>query len=280
MSDNHNEEIHKTLQEITAKVKLPSQAFLEQMSEHQRQLNKMAETVGKSMRIAQQIGEALKPNLTKVFQLAQKAALTIEEFEEELVKLNYPPLSLDMPVSHIRLLLDQIKEAENEEEAEQILDDYITSLYNEEALDDCLYVWQSFEWLKERYVIVEQIIQAHKQGLYYLSTLAVFPQIEGILAEVFPNKRNSKGDFTKRYLIESFREILAVENDRLDQMWDKYYVDNLLEGFKHLEPIEYLSRHALMHGADYQYGTEVNSTKSIMIMEYLFMKIEMYSMNT
>ncbi|WP_158735137.1 hypothetical protein [Alteribacillus sp. YIM 98480] len=276
---NHNEEFRKIMQEIAAKA-YPSQQVINQILEHQRQWEKVTKSfvqqVGSQVRSAI---ESLKPNLTRIVELANQAALTLEEFEEELAKLNYPPLSLHMSAVYIKLLRDEIKSAENEKEAEQILDEFIVNLYDNEHLDECLDMWKSFEWLQERYIIIEQIIQAHKQGLYYLSTLAVFPQIEGILAELFPEKREKNGKFSTRCIKESFREILAVENDRLDQMWDKYYVDNLLEGFKHLEPIQYLSRHALAHGADYSYGTQVNSTKSIMIMEYLFTKIEMYFIN-
>lgn len=212
--------------------------------------------------------------IQKSIRLWHNVIITIETFEQILSELNYPPIP-DMNGHHMKLLIRELNALEDGEEKVELLDEYIVLRFDDTTLDYYVDLWKEYQWLGKRVDIINQIVKAHKQELYYLSVLAVFPQIEGILAEIFPEKRNEKGDFTTKHLRQTFSEILDV-SDSLDQQWDNFYKENLLRGFQHNEPIEYLSRHALAHGANFEYGTKVNSTKSLIILGYILSKIDKF----
>ncbi|MFP3489612.1 hypothetical protein R0K20_18625, partial [Staphylococcus sp. SIMBA_130] len=63
-----------------------------------------------------------------------------------------------------------------------------------------------------------------------------------------------------------------------DQQVEKYYVDTILAEFTRGEEIKSdLSRHAILHGADTDYGTKVNSIKTILVLDTIIEKLdEMY----
>ncbi len=209
--------------------------------------------------------------------ILKERELTLEELAEFLSELNYPPISTDINISSLQDLNKQLKQAEDYEKLE-VLDGFILRMFNDEKVDDKLNEWIELECLKDRIHIINEIVQAHKHKLFSLSTLAIFPQIEGILAETFPELRSKEGKFTGHYQKKSLEEIFDTHPDKFNSIWSGYYDDNILKGFEHLKPIEYLSRHALAHGADKDYGTIVNSTKSLMIFDYIINKIELYRM--
>lgn len=209
--------------------------------------------------------------------ILKERELTLEELAEFLSDLNYPPISTDISTSLLQDLNERLKEAKDSEKVE-VLDSFIIRLFNDENVEEKLSEWIELECLKDRIHIISEIVQAHKHKLFSLSTLAIFPQIEGILAETFPELRSQAGKFTGHHQRKSLEEIFDNHPDKFNSIWSDYYDDNILNGFEHLKPIEYLSRHALAHGADKDYGTIVNSTKSLMIFDYIINKIELYRM--
>ncbi|MGD7021945.1 hypothetical protein ACQCVK_05095 [Rossellomorea vietnamensis] len=240
-----------------------------------RRQQRAIERITRSMNQVNLIHARLVEPYIKARKMMETIIKTIDEFEELLSELNYPPIP-NMYGSDMRYIIEKLNELEATEEKVRLLDEYIILRFNTEKVDQRIRIWNGYSWLENRNVVLEQIAEAHKQGLYFLSVLAVFPQVEGMLAELFPDKRNDKGEFTTKHLKQSFKEILEVQCDKSDQQWDKFYRENLLKGFTHDDPIDYLSRHALAHGKSFEYGTEVNSIKSFIILDYIINKINNY----
>lgn len=211
-----------------------------------------------------------------IFEIIKERHLTIDELAIYLSEMNYPPLDTKIDTETLKDLNEKISKIDNPDEKLESLDQFIVTAYDEEHIDWNLEIWSEMECLKGRFHIIKEIVMAHKTGLYSLSTLAVFPQIEGVLAEVFPDYRNGAGKFDGKNQKKAFKSVLEINDDNFDNLWSSYYEKNILEGFTHLEPIYYLSRHAMAHGADKEYGTAVNSTKSLMIFDYIMNKVEYY----
>jgi hypothetical protein len=245
--------------------------LIEAMREYQKKIDKITVPF-------KQI-ELLQSRLLQTYNNARRKMneiiKTIDQFEEILSELNYPPIP-NMFGSHMERIIEELNKLTDSQEKIKLLDEYIVIRFDEEKINQRVRIWSEYQWLENRNMILSQIAEAHKKGLYFLSVLAAFPQIEGMLAELFPAKRNGKGEFTTKHLKESFEEILEMDLDKSDQQWDKFYRANLLKGFTHDDPIDYLSRHALAHGKAYEYGTQVNSVKSFIILDYIITKIDTY----
>jgi hypothetical protein len=245
--------------------------LIEQLRKQQR----MIDYATRPIKQAENFRSKLLEPYNRAKKMMNEIINTMDEFEELLSELNYPPIP-NMFGHHMKLLINELNELTTSQEKIKLLDEYIIIRFNDEKINQRVRIWSRYQWLEDRDLVLSQIAEAHKQGLYFLSVLAVFPQIEGMLAELFPGKRNGKGKFTTKQLKESFEEILEMELDKSDQQWDKFYRENLLKGFTHDDPIEYLSRHALTHGKAYDYGTQVNSVKSFIILDYIITKINNY----
>ncbi|SFB07965.1 hypothetical protein SAMN04488072_106234 [Lentibacillus halodurans] len=265
--------------------------LFEKVAEHQRRMEKItqsplveimkkqkrfSESLSSIGRAASEFQKQMAVVANRWKELLQERELTLEELSELLSELNYPPISTDISIDSLQDLNNQLRELENFNDQVNVLDQFIVRVFHKEYIDEKLETWNEMDCLKDRIHIMEEIVNAHKLELFSLSTLAVFPQIEGVLAETFPKLRNDKGNFTGDYQKKALEEVLDTESNKFDGVWNSYYKKNTLKGFLHLEPIDYLSRHALAHGADKDYGTVVNSTKSLMIFDYIVTKVEYY----
>lgn len=240
----------------------------EKVAEYQRRMEKLKPII----RAAKDMAEVRNRWEEKL----KVREFTLEDLSELLSELNYPPVSIDLSTKLLQNLNSQLKELENYNDKIGVLDQFIVGFFNNEYINEKLEVWNDMDCLKDRIHIVEEIIEAHKRELFSLSTLAVFPQIEGILAETFPHLKDNMGKFNGNSQKKALKVVLNTESNKFDGVWSSYYEENILKGFQHLEPIEHLSRHALAHGADKDYGNRVNSTKSLMIFDYIITKVELY----
>jgi len=69
-----------------------------------------------------------------------------------------------------------------------------------------------------------------------------------------------------------------TDNYSFDEAIQKYYLDIILAGFEHgTVPKSFLSRHAILHGGDTNYGNITNSLKSILLFDYLQDKFRLLS---
>jgi len=253
--------------------------LIQKVAEHQKRVNNFSRVYAN---IASAVGESIHSISKAVGQwvkLMQERELTLDELSEFLSDLNYPPIDMNISVYLLKDLNNELTQADDFNAKLEVLDQFIVQFFDDEQLEYKMEMWEEMECLDGRLHIIKEIVEAHKIGLYSLSTLAVFPQIEGVLAETFPELRNKNGQFNRVNQWKALESVLDLKIDRFDSVWSSYYENNILNGFKHLEPIESLSRHALAHGADKDYGTVVNSTKSLMILDYIMTKIEYYKID-
>ncbi|HDX9646726.1 TPA: hypothetical protein ROY02_003029 [Bacillus cereus] len=74
------------------------------------------------------------------------------------------------------------------------------------------------------------------------------------------------------HTLQQYLETLLVNEGvfSFDKQIQTFYLNTILVGFEHGEPLQSkLSRNAILHGADVEYGTEENSLKSILIFDYI-----------
>lgn len=126
----------------------------------------------------------------------------------------------------------------------------------------------------ERKEIFNQIIEAHKQGYYYISIPAIFAQIDGICFDFTKKKffmKNNRKKDEYLHLPEITHELKNISNITLKSFLSPIYSDTPI--FTHTSNLDiypiYLNRHEILHGVDKEYGTEINSLKCISLLKYL-----------
>ncbi len=121
--------------------------------------------------------------------------------------------------------------------------------------------WEHSVWWGHCLEIIPAAVDAHINERYYLSIPALLPQIEGIIADGFGHRGQMGGRRLEKY-------ISALLTD--DELYSSYnsivkvFLDNVvLVSFEHGGAINLsLSRHAILHGADVNYGTPENFFES------------------
>lgn len=127
--------------------------------------------------------------------------------------------------------------------------------------------WRQKNALRERIEILEQAIQVHNHGYYYVSVPAILAQIEGIIADNTKHVGQMSGTKLIKYLEKQFgdKEQTSLENSYLS-----FCNSVLYTRFGHKQPISSkFSRHAIIHGGDTEYGTEAGSLKAILTFDTL-----------
>lgn len=113
----------------------------------------------------------------------------------------------------------------------------------------------------ERAAILQQARTAHKLKLYYASTILFLTQADGICSgELFKTRNEKKA--LKKYLqtngtpgfLTTFLSAITEES-----AIDVYHPDK--KKYK-----SDLNRHGVMHGFDFDYGTELNSLKALSLL--------------
>ncbi len=122
----------------------------------------------------------------------------------------------------------------------------------------------------KRHRTIAQVFSAHRNEWYDLTCTTIFSLVDGICwdEEVLNVKffdKNSENNYTLR-LVEKMNEVEAGE----------IFIHPLISNkpiFSHEDDLDSfpckLNRHAIIHGKDADYGTEINSLKSISLLAYI-----------
>ncbi|MEX2484716.1 MAG: hypothetical protein WED10_09155 [Brumimicrobium sp.] len=157
-----------------------------------------------------------------------------------------------------------------DEKIEEV-DSYLVNYYSN-ALDKIFNTLQ--EKHSKRKSIFKQILQSHKSGNYFLSIPAMFSQIDGICMDMTKKKFFMKNKNKKDEYQHKSELIHALGNDFseiLKAFLYPIYCDTPAiahVSILHEFPVQ-LNRHAIMHGEDTEYGSEVNSLKCISLLKYI-----------
>lgn len=194
-----------------------------------------------------------------------------QEYKTIMLRAGYPPISN----LHINKTMEIIKLKDEPQISTNLLNELLFKYYDEVKTDALLTKLHDVSWINKRVPIFEQSFKAHHQGDYFLSVATILPQIEGMFADA----TNTKGKMSGRVLEAKVKEVLGsnVKLFNFNKEIENFYLKTILVGFEHNKPVKsFLSRHAILHGGDVEYGTRENSLRCIMLLEFLFAKLNRY----
>ncbi|EJS12682.1 hypothetical protein IKS_03679 [Bacillus cereus VDM062] len=213
-------------------------------------------------------------SLSNLRELAQRQEEATLKFKTIMVELGFPPHDF-IPINITGRII-RLYEGKGIEYTKRFLERYMCMfVYNKEALIEMHNSWQQAEWLEKRLPIISTVIEGHLNGYYMLTVPAMLAQVEGVLVEgilkleaVAPDERINfahQKSFLGQFLLGN------KSSFSFDEQIEEFYLNTVLVNFDRGKEVESdLSRHAILHGEDVNYGTKINSLKGILIFDYLF----------
>lgn len=131
--------------------------------------------------------------------------------------------------------------------------------YRKHGLEDLRRDWKKDLLIEPRLPILLDALSAHEEGRYTLSMPVLFSQLEGLVAAA----KKHKGRFTIKNL-KNYLEPIRTQGSRFQGITAEFVVKTLWSEFHHGDAVPPMSRHAILHGADVQYGTASNSLRAIL----------------
>ena len=197
--------------------------------------------------------------------ILKKLDLESERFSIIMLQLGWPPPG-DIPVPTGRNIVRYFDQ-HGEQETRKLADAKMIQFFSEARLQTMLRKWAQKTWLAQRVPILKQVIEAHIAGLYMVSIPALLPQVEGIFASGFAHQGSMNGATYVTYAKKLLEPKAGVTYDMKAATRD-FILKTLLVTFQHGGPINsFMSRHAILHGADTDYGTAVTSLKAILLFD-------------
>ncbi|WP_242293860.1 hypothetical protein [Bacillus cereus group sp. BfR-BA-01381] len=198
----------------------------------------------------------------------EEEAIQREEFKKVMMEMGYPPPDTMFP-NEMAMVIEYRKKGK--ENIRKEFDEYIDNVYRKQDLEQMRDGWISAEWCKERWGILADAMDAYFLEKYSLIIPVLIIQAEGIIAQA----KGHTGQMSGKQLQGHIEEILGDKSIKsFDDAITKFYKDTVLAKFAHGDLIDsFLSRHAILHGADVDYPTKQNALKTILLFDYLFDKI-------
>lgn len=224
-------------------------------------------------------------------------ARSISRRGEELISYGYPYPS-DMTMGENTALQQALNRAR--EDSKEI-DVFMKNHFDQKRIQKMISEWNTINIVnfnQKRIKILNEALDAHLKGMYFVAVPTFLSQIEGIIVDLYrlneqENMKkyvngSSKLSFPKqkklvKYLLElhsdknnqqGYRNIDAERkhpmnafNDLLDKYYDKLLFTEFLHG---QEGNDNLSRHGILHGANMDYGKQETSLKILLFIDLLF----------
>lgn len=146
------------------------------------------------------------------------------------------------------------------------IEERCTKLITDAEERDCLLAsWTSNPLLDRRIDILREAVVAASQGLYAVAVPTLLSQLEGVIADGAKHTGYMGSPAYKSHVKD-----LAARDNLFGSILHDYVSSALLTNFLHgTSPNSELSRHAILHGGDVRYGTRLNATKAIMLLDYV-----------
>jgi hypothetical protein len=136
-------------------------------------------------------------------------------------------------------------------------------LFTSEAfLDDLEAAWGADRHLARRLPLLREALKAHSLRMFAVSIPTLIAQFEGLIVDVVKHRGRMAGKDLKAYV-----DGLATSESVSGKMLSSFVHDALLAEFAHGSLAPPFSRHAILHGGDTQYATEVNSRTAILLID-------------
>nr|WP_299486141.1 hypothetical protein [uncultured Allomuricauda sp.] len=161
-----------------------------------------------------------------------------------------------MTLAHSAWLMDMAIENEIEKINRDLL-----SHYKEEMLNRVKFLAKS---KSKRYLIIKEAIECHLLGKYHASVALFLSQADGLSNGLLFITRNNKKDLKKFVAEEKGNKFFG---DILDAILRINKIDEYFS--KELHGSTELNRHAVLHGYDTDFGTELNSLKAYSLLLFV-----------
>lgn len=189
-----------------------------------------------------------------------------KEFSLIMFEAGWPPLpEFDLYPSEMVTIIEKYKHDPASIKAN--VEEFVMAKFGEKELKSILSQWEKRDWLKKRLSILREVIESHIEEKYFLAIASLLPQMEGIIVDGYRHSGKLHGGKYRDYLKK-----LLNKNDKLsfDYAAENFLFEIVLINFEHgYELGSSLSRHAILHGADVNYGSKTNSLKCILLFDYL-----------
>lgn len=186
-----------------------------------------------------------------------------------LAELGWPP-PLELNIDE----MDQIKVEfiEKDSPAQNLeytryIEKMLLNFFDHERLNHMKKSWQTKAWFKDRYPLLDSAVQGHCLELFSLTVPVLLAQSEGLLVDGFRHMGYMGEIQQKMY----FKKLLKTDKSKeYEESLNKYIADSLLMQSIHGQGEKTkLSKHAIAHGEDVEYGTAANSLRMILLVDFI-----------
>ncbi|MCY7959537.1 hypothetical protein MOB39_11965 [Bacillus spizizenii] len=189
------------------------------------------------------------------------------KFKKIIIELGYPP-NHDYPAVLVFSIINEYENS-NLEKLKYKVDQMMLDYYDDKVVEEMLMQWEGRSVLQKRLPIIRNVIKAHKQQMYFASIPTLLPQLEGLVADCFQHKGLMNSTRMKKYLECFLKEKVTPDSYTFKDILYDYYIQNILVKFEHGKDIASdISRHAILHGGDVNYGKQINSLKLILLFDF------------
>ncbi|MGG3925693.1 hypothetical protein ABET51_06800 [Metabacillus fastidiosus] len=193
----------------------------------------------------------------------------LKRFKTAIVDLGYPPYN-DIGIKQLRYISQEYRDR-GKEHVEKYIDEFMTRYFHEKRLQAIALNWEKNKTIKKRLPILRSAIKAHNLKMFEVVAPTLIPQFEGMIVDAFMIKGRVGG-----VILQILLKHLLLENEEFqselsfDDAMHDYYKDHILTQFDHGDEIESdVSRNAILHGGDTDFGKETVSLKVILLCDYL-----------
>lgn len=233
-------------------------------------MNKIAGTVKSIQEMGKMFAENIAPVVIQIQAVGKQWAETIGKFVLEndmyldakekaaLIATKYDWfIAYDLYTS--KGFYESLVDLDSQEASIEIIDNLFIKYYNEELRNKMLEDLRSIDFLEQYDEIINQIEIGYNNELYYLVVPSLFVLIEGMVARGFNHTGQMRGSQMSGYLEELLKNESA---NSLHEIINK----RMLVSFKHGHEIDSpISRHAIIHGGDINYGREAVALRLFLI---------------
>ena len=129
-------------------------------------------------------------------------------------------------------------------------------------LDDLEATWAAHPILKRRATLLRETLEAHRLRMFGVSIPTLIAQFEGLVADATNHRGEMNGPILRSHIAN-----LTARESVTGGMFSSFVNDALLAQFQHGCVVPPFSRHAILHGGDIDYATEMNSRTAILLID-------------
>ncbi len=177
-------------------------------------------------------------------------------YTELLIRLEMPPLK-EIEYSTMKELIG----IEDVSVAKNILVQHMLRIYDEQKIDCMFNAWRLLSVSQKRIHIFEEVIWAHQNKKYNVSIPTLMAQFEGLICDI-TNSNRLKDKVLQQHVVSILQSDDIYQDANISkEFWINVLLDNKSDNER------FLSRHAILHGEDINYGNYEKSLILIIAMD-------------